>query len=84
MHASRTQHSLLIRHAGSRRTHLYISYVHRVFAASDFVARVVQDEGYDLLATEVPEGEAAEGEQPNGYDGLNGEGAQEGDLVNGE
>ena len=45
---------------------------------------VVQDEGYDLLATEVPEGEAAEGEQPNGYDGLNGEGAQEGDLVNGE
>lgn len=44
----------------------------------------LQDEGYDLLATELPDGEAnGEGEQVNGYAGANG--AENGqDAPNGE
>ncbi|KAJ3553116.1 hypothetical protein NM688_g3788 [Phlebia brevispora] len=42
------------------------------------------DENYDLLATEVPEGEGQpEGEQVNGYEGVNGEQAQDIDMQNG-
>ena len=37
-----------------------------------------------MLATEVPEGEGAEGEQPNGDDGLNGEPAQDAEMANGD
>ncbi len=44
----------------------------------------LQDEGYDLLATELPDGEAnGDGEQANGYAGANG--AENGqDAPNGE
>ncbi|PSS29592.1 hypothetical protein EW026_g1881 [Hermanssonia centrifuga] len=44
------------------------------------------DDNYDLLATEVPDGDApAEGEQVNGYEGLNGvEPGQDTEMANGE
>ncbi|KAI0936865.1 hypothetical protein AcW1_000991 [Taiwanofungus camphoratus] len=44
------------------------------------------DENYDLLATEVPEGEAAESSgQANGYEGVNGaEHEQDQEMANGE